>query len=58
MTAVLLKAGHVASGSILVEDVYGATDIVRKMKVEDGRRFSLSLELPHKDVLVTSARFT
>uniref|UniRef100_A0A915PUL0 Vitellogenin n=1 Tax=Setaria digitata TaxID=48799 RepID=A0A915PUL0_9BILA len=54
--AVLLRAGQVASGALVTSNLHAATSIVSSMEMSDGRRLSLTIGVPHNDLLVAQMR--
>lgn len=54
--AVLLRAGNVASGVMVKSSLYSAASIVQTMELLEGRKLSLKIDLPHKDLLIANIR--
>ncbi|VDN05069.1 unnamed protein product [Thelazia callipaeda] len=48
----VLRAGHVTSGTLISSNLYAATSIIRSMKMTGGQIFSLKIDTPHHDILI------
>ncbi|VBB31264.1 unnamed protein product, partial [Acanthocheilonema viteae] len=56
--AILLRAGYVTSGAMMTSSLHAATSIVQNIEMNAGRKLSLKIDIPHKDLLITKIRNT
>ncbi|KAM3718740.1 putative apolipophorin protein [Dirofilaria immitis] len=55
-SVILLRAGHIASGAMIKSSLHAATSVVQSMEMNEGRKLSLKIDVPHKDLLHAKIR--